>query len=129
MKYIEAFNNSAKRAIKLGLTDELISAIESYKKKFNYKDYYITLDNLGFSLGVEFIVQPVVDNISLETVAWAPSIKYHNGNPITGQYSISEFAHYKSMTKAYAVMAKEHLYVLMTINHIYDWLKLDNKAG
>ncbi len=122
--YIAAFNKSAKTAISYGLTPRLLSALVKYKSKFKTRDYYETLDSLGFSIGVEFMVQPVFDESSDLIASYIPSIKYHRGNPLTGKFEIKELSECSSINKAYRYMAKEHLYALMNIDDIETHLDL-----
>ena len=129
MEYIEHFNKAVKRSFGQNFDNKTMNAIEKYKLKFRYNNYYETLESLGFSVGIEFMVQTVIREESDEVIGYIPSLKFHDNNPVTGKFEVVEFGQYNSINKAYEYIVKEQLYRLMRINNIEEILKIDTASA
>jgi len=120
MKHIESFNRFIKGMFEQNPSDKTLAVIENFRQKGNYKDYYTALDSLGLRVGVEYLVQPVWEEESGDTISYIPSIKLHKDNPLTGKFEIIEFSELKSVNKAYEYVAKEQVYRLMNIPNLEE---------
>lgn len=118
MKYISYFNNAVEGLFRQSPLNTTLATIENFKKQWRYRDYYQTLDALGFKVGVEYFVQQVWDEDIDEVISYVPSLKLHDGNPLTGRLEVIEFSEFKSADKAYGYIAKELIYRLMNIRSL-----------
>lgn len=114
MQYITSFNKSIKKLIDQSSNDKVLQAIEDFRRRGMYPDYYQALDSLGLKVRVEYLVQTVL-NINDNIVEYIPTIKLHENNPINGKFGMIEFCQYRSIDKAYSYIAKEYIYRLMSI--------------
>lgn len=115
MNHIEYFNASVNQLMIQGPHNSTLAIVQNFKLKGNYPDFYQALDSLGFKIGIEYLVQQVWDDASGEVKSYVPALKLHDGNPLTGKFEVIEFAEFKSAAKAYAYVAKEQVYKLMSI--------------
>jgi len=120
--YIKAFNKSIENLIKQTPQDETLCTISKYKAKWASKDYYNTLDAIGFKVGIEYLVANVNDDNTDDTIGYMPILKFHKNNPLTQKYDEVEFSTYPSIDKAYAYIAKEHIYRLRRVTNLERFL-------
>jgi hypothetical protein len=119
---MEYFNRSIKELFRLNPSNKTLTIIEDFRKRFGFKDYYQTLDSLGFKVGVEYLVQQVWDEERSCVHSYIPSLKLHTNNPLTGKFEIIELSEFKSINKAYGYTAKEQVYRLMEISNLEKFI-------
>ena len=123
MDYIKSFNKEIEQHRKQEPNNSAIKVILRYMKENRYTDYYSAMDSLGLKVGLEFCVENLY-NPNYEFIGYIPSIKYLPHNPAKHEAGLFPLRrdedYFKSATKAYAYVAKEYYYRLMSIHNLEE---------
>ena len=85
--YIKKFDKKIEELIELNLHDDCLKVIIEFKDKKKYDSFYMTLDDIGSIIGLEFMMKKLL-NKNYNLIGYIPSIKYTNENPLKQEKGI-----------------------------------------
>ncbi|MDF1676188.1 MAG: hypothetical protein P1U44_10770 [Vicingaceae bacterium] len=118
--YIKKFDEKIKELIELNPNDDCLKVIIEFKDKKKYDSFYMTLDDIGSIVGLEFII---IEKSSKNN-RYVPNIKFSHENPLkqeNGIYPLTDVdVPFDSKSKVYKYMAKEYIYLLKRIPNLRE---------
>jgi len=121
MNHEIAFNTIVQNRISSYPENKTLKLIERYKNENGYKDYYNSLDSMGFEIKFTFLIKP------LENGNYLPCIKFYPENEF-GEIArtislIDKESSFESLSKCSKYLAKEYLYRLMQFQNLNEILE------
>lgn len=121
--YIKKFDKKIEELIELNLHDDCLKVIIEFKDKKKYDSFYMTLDDIGSIIGLEFMMKKLL-NKNYNLIGYIPSIKYTNENPLKQEkgilHLIDKNSPFTSQLKAHEYLAKRYIYLLMRIPNLRE---------
>ena len=126
MNHIDSFNKEVINLISLYPEDETLELIKRYKESKRYKDYYMTLDSLGFKIKFSYLV--VFGTTEKNKNTFIPCVKFYPKNPFGEEPRTVELVEndnsFKSLNKCYSYLAKEYIYRLMKLENLKNLISI-----
>uniref|UniRef100_UPI0040488B96 hypothetical protein n=2 Tax=Roseivirga sp. TaxID=1964215 RepID=UPI0040488B96 len=120
LKYRSAFTKGINIIKKANPQDPIIVWIDTMIKNGRFLDYYEAQDALGFRMGIEFRVEPIINEDTDQIIGWHAYLQFHKENVLNDNRRTVPMGEFKTEAKAHEYIAKQHFYKLCEIDNVVE---------